>query len=137
MVNAEENLAEYVNESSKDLIYFEVRLLALRKLAYKQLSQGNIVGHETKARADELAYSFSKMTEIDLEDEVEKLFAMIRSATGKQERAENVYTEASTGSILRARGVPEKIIEKIARMYAEDLQAAYERGKCGSQSQEN
>lgn len=129
MVNAEENLAEYVNDSSKDLIYFAIRLLSLRKLAYKQLSHGNIVGHETKARADELAYSFSKMTEIDLEDEMEKLFTMIRSATGKQGKVEKVYTDASTGSILRARGVPEKIIEKIAGMYAEDLQAAFERGR--------
>ena len=130
MVNVEENLAEYVNESSKDLIYFEVRLLALRRLAFKQLSQGNIVGHETKARADELAYSFSKMTEIDLEDEMEKLFAMIRGTTVKQEKAKKVYTEDSVRTILRGRGVPEKIVEKIARMYAEDLQAAYERGRC-------
>lgn len=129
MVNVEENLAEYINESSKDLIYFEVRLLALRRLAFKQLSQGNIVGHETKARADELAYSFSKMTEIDLEDEMEKLFAMIRGTTGKQEKAKKVYTEESVRTILRGRGVPEKIVEKIALMYAEDLQTAYERGR--------
>lgn len=131
MVNAEENLAEYVNEASKDLIYFVVRLFALRRLENKQLSQGNIVGHETKARADELAYSFSKITEIDLEDEMGKLFAMIRSTTVKQEKPEKVYTDASIRSILRARGVPDKVIEKISRMYAEDLQTAYERGSRG------
>lgn len=127
MVNAEENIAEYVNDSSKDLIYFAIRLLSLRKLAYKQLSQGNIVGHETKARADELAYSFSKMTEIDLEDESGKLNAML-TAVNRIVKPEKAYDESSVRTILRARGVPEKVIEKISRMYTDDLQAAYEKG---------
>jgi len=129
MVNVEENLAEYVNESSKDLIYFAVRLFALRRLENKQLSQGNIVGHETKARADELAYSFSKITEIDLQNETEKLFAMIEAVGRKPSPVRKVYEEALVRPILRARGVPEKVIEKLSKMYSEDLQSAYERGR--------
>lgn len=128
MVNAEENLTEYVSQASKDLIYFEIRLLALRKLAHKQLSHGNIVGHETKARADELVYSFSKMTEIDLEDESGKLDSMLY-AVSKAGKPEKAYDEVSVKKILRARGLPEKIIEKISRMYTEDLQTAFEKGR--------
>ncbi len=127
MVNAEENLAEFITNTGKDLVYFSIRLYVLRKLAYKQLSQGNIVGHETKARADELAFSFSKMTEIDLEDESAKLMTMLR-VIEKPEINSSQYSEGSVKQILRARGIPEKVVEKISKMYSDDLQAAYEKG---------
>lgn len=129
MYNAEEALVESIHNSGKDLIYFAVRLIALSQLANKQLSQGNIVGHETKAMAEELAYSYSKLTETDLKAEANTLHSLLKSVIAKRNKSPDTkYDEGTIRALLSARRVPEKIINKIAQMYAYDLQTAYEKG---------
>ena len=129
MYNAEEALVESIHNSGKDLIYFATRYIALTKLAEKQLSQGNIIGHETKAMAEELAYSYSKLTETDLKAEANTLHSLLKSVIAKRNTSpDKKYDENTIRALLQARSIPEKVINKIAQMYAYDLQTAYEKG---------
>lgn len=129
MYNAEEALVESIHNSGKDMIYFATRYIALTKLAEKQLSQGNIIGHETKAMAEELAYSYSKLTETDLKAEANTFHSLLKSVIAKRNTSpDKKYDENTIRALLSARRVPEKIINKIAQMYAYDLQTAYEKG---------